>query len=255
LAASSPRTSDDGAGLVRSSSGRTKGKSGENNKEIVVTMRFGSFELDAARRQLLRDGQELHLTPKAFTLLAILIEGAPRVMSKAELHERLWPNGLVTDATLVGLVKEIRRVLSDDDDEAPIIRTVHRVGYAFDAQVTRAARPTAMGRWLLALERRIPLVAGENVLGRDPEANVCLEHSTVSRRHARLMVHESGALLEDLGSKNGTTLNGERLTKPTTLRNGDRFFCGQLLVAYVESSAAVPTATQVNAIDGAPARR
>lgn len=220
-----------------------------------MTMRFGSFELDAARRQLFRDGHELHLTPKAFTLLATLIDGAPRVMSKAELHERLWPNGLVTDATLVGLIKEIRRVLSDDDDEAPIIRTAHRVGYAFDAKLTKLAPPRQVVCWLLAFDRRLPLVAGENVIGRDPEAHACLEHSTVSRRHARLIVHETGASLEDLGSKNGTTLNGERLAKPTTLRNGDRFFCGQVAVAYFESTAGVPTATQINVIDGAPARR
>ena len=220
-----------------------------------MTVRFGSFELDAARRQLLRDGNELHLTPKAFTLLATLIDGAPRVMSKAELHERLWPNGLVTDATLVGLIKEIRRVLSDGDDEAPIIRTAHRVGYAFDAELTRAAPPRQVRCWLLAFDRRMPLVAGENVIGRDPEANVCLENSTVSRRHARLTVHETGALLEDLDSKNGTTRNGERLTKPTTLRNGDRFACGHVLVTYLESTAGLPTATQINVIDEAPVRR
>ncbi len=220
-----------------------------------MTMRFGSFELDVARRQLLRDGHELHLTPKAFTLLAILIDGAPRVISKAELHERLWPNGLVTDATLVGLIKEIRRALSDGNDETPMIRTAHRVGYAFDAQVTKSTPQQRVVCWLTAVDRRLPLTAGENVIGRDPEANVCLEYATVSRRHARLVVLETGALLEDLGSKNGTTLNGKRLTEPTPLRNGDRFFCGQVLVAYVESTAGVPTATQINALGDAPGRR
>ncbi len=220
-----------------------------------MAIRFGAFELDVERRQLSRDGHTLHLTPKAFTLLTALIDAAPRVVSKAELHERLWPNGLVTDATLVGLIKEIRRVLSDGDDDAPIIRTVHRVGYAFDAQVTKAARPGRILCWLVAADRRMPLMVGENVIGRDSEANVCLEYSTVSRRHARLIVQETGTVLEYLGSMNGTTLNGERITKPTTLRHGDRITCGQVLVAYVESTAAIPTAPQMDPIDGAPARR
>ena len=73
--------------------------------------RFGTFELDSQRRQLRRGEQDLHLTPKAFDLLSLLIDAAPRVVPKSELHQRLWPSGVVTDATLVGLVKEIRRVL------------------------------------------------------------------------------------------------------------------------------------------------
>ena len=47
---------------------------------------FGSFEFDAARRQLSREGREVHLTPKAFDLLKVLLEAAPRVVPKGELH-------------------------------------------------------------------------------------------------------------------------------------------------------------------------
>jgi eukaryotic-like serine/threonine-protein kinase len=95
--------------------------------------RFGSFELDPAQRQLRRDGSEMHVTPKAFDLLALLIDAAPRVVRKSELHERLWPTTFVADATLAGLVKELRRALDDRDPERPVIRTAHRVGYAFCA--------------------------------------------------------------------------------------------------------------------------
>ena len=76
--------------------------------------------------RLLREGSDVHLTPKAFDLLAALIEAAPRVLPKRELHERLWPGGVVSDATLVGMVKELRRALGDQDSPAPLIRTVHR---------------------------------------------------------------------------------------------------------------------------------
>lgn len=207
--------------------------------------RFGPFEFDAARRQLFRDGRAVHLQPKAFDLLKLLIDAAPRVVPKTELHDRLWPNTVVSDATLVYFVKEIRRALADHEREAPLIRTAHRVGYAFDAPVARGAR-SGLARWLVAGERCIPLAAGEHVIGRDSQADVLLDYSTVSRRHARLVIEDAGAMLEDLGSKNGTTFGGSTLTGAVTLRDGDRFACGDVSLTYRESSAGMPTATQVN---------
>ena len=217
--------------------------------------RFGSFMLDSDRRQLLKDGSELHLTPKAFALLTVLVDAAPRVVPKRELHDRLWPNGVVSDSSLVGLIKEIRRALDDYDGDAPMIRTVHRVGYAFDAPIERAAVRPAAACWLVAGERRIALVEGENIVGRDPEANVHLDYATVSRRHARLLVGPSGATLEDLGSKNGTTYDGTPLTKARLLRNGDRFACGQILLTYHESRAGHPTVTHVDRPESGPRSR
>jgi DNA-binding winged helix-turn-helix (wHTH) protein len=217
-----------------------------------VTVRFDSFELDARRRQLFRDGRPIHLQPKAFDLLNLLVEAAPRVVAKSELHERLWPNGVVSDSTLVYLVKEVRRALGDRGRTEPMIRTAHRVGYAFDMPITHGprARPS---RWLVAGARRIPLDDGEHLIGRDPQADVLLDYSTVSRRHARLVVSEAGAVLEDLGSKNGTTIGGAVLTGAVTLCNGDRFACGRVTLTYRESGAGMPTATQASRV-GRPSR-
>jgi DNA-binding winged helix-turn-helix (wHTH) protein len=239
-------------------SGEFEGKiTGEQQGEEPVP-RFGSFVLDSDRRQLVKDDSEIHLTPKAFALLSLLVDAAPRVVPKRELHERLWPNGIVSDATLIGLVKEIRRALDDRDGDAPMIRTVHRVGYAFDAPVERdvrieraAARP-AMSCWLVAADRRIALVEGENIVGRDPQATVHLDYATVSRRHARLSVGPTGATLEDLGSKNGTMYEGKPLTEPKPLRNGDRFSCGQILLTYHESRTGHPTVTQMSRAESVP---
>jgi DNA-binding winged helix-turn-helix (wHTH) protein len=217
--------------------------------------RFGSFVLDSDRRQLVKGDSEIHLTPKAFTLLTMLVDAAPRVVPKRELHERLWPGGAVSDATLIGLVKEIRRALDDRDGDAPMIRTVHRVGYAFDVPVERPAARAVLSCWLVAADRRIALVEGENIVGRDPEANVHLDYATVSRRHARLSIGATGATLEDLGSKNGTALDGKPLTEPKPLRNGDRFTCGQVLLTYRESSVGQPTLTQVIPAESVPRRR
>jgi DNA-binding winged helix-turn-helix (wHTH) protein len=216
--------------------------------------RFGTFDLDTQRRQLRRGEEALHLTPKAFDLLSILVDAAPRVVPKSELHQRLWPSGVVTDATLVGLVKEIRRVLEDADSQAPLIRTAHRVGYAFDAPVTHAPQAPRLAHWLIVGERRIALTDGENIIGRDPDVNVWLDFATVSRRHARLLVTSSGTVLEDLASKNGTSIDGVRINAAQPLRNGQQFACGHLELTYRESGVGLPTATQASRVVETPSR-
>lgn len=221
-------------------------------------IRFGIFEFDAQRRRLACAGKEIRVTPKAFDLLALLIEAAPRVVSKAELHQRLWRGGIVTDATLTGLVKELRRALSDRERETPLIRTAHRVGFAFDVPLERVARGgyrAAVSQWLVADDRVIALTPGENIVGRDSSANVWLDFSSVSRRHARIFCSDSGALLEDLGSKNGTTLDDQPLSKPAALRNGDRIAFGQVVARYRETRAGVSTATAESSVATARTRR
>jgi hypothetical protein len=192
----------------------------------------------------MRGDAEVHLTPKAFDLLVLLIDEAPRVIRKAELHERLWPGTFVSDATLVGLVKELRRVL-DDHGSKPIIRTAHRVGYAFDGQVERgsAASPT-VSRWIVAGSRRIPLEVGENLIGRDPASTICLDATGVSRRHARIVVGSNGAKLEDLESKNGTIVNDDVVIGSVVLHDGDRIHVGPVVVIYHASASGISTETQ-----------
>ena len=216
-----------------------------------MTARFGVFELDSDRRQLTRRGGDVHLTPKAFDLLALLADQAPRVMRKTELHERLWPGTFVSDATLVSLVKEIRRALEDRDSPTPIIRTAHGVGYAFASPIDRGSvRPTSVSRWIVAGSRRIALTDGENAIGRDPTAEVVLDVAGVSRRHARIVVGERGAVLEDLGSKNGTTI-GDRLVEGTVaLRDGDQIHVGPVMIIYHASASGISTETVV----GPPSR-
>lgn len=57
-----------------------------------MTYRFGGFTVNSDTRQLLADGGEVHLSPKAFELLLILIERRSRALSKAVLQELLWPS-------------------------------------------------------------------------------------------------------------------------------------------------------------------
>jgi pSer/pThr/pTyr-binding forkhead associated (FHA) protein len=80
-------------------------------------------------------------------------------------------------------------------------------------------------------EREVLLEAGTNVIGRDPTATVRIDSTDVSRHHARIVVGGDGASIEDLDSKNGTSVWGRLITGPTRLRDGDRIgVCGVLLI-------------------------
>ena len=210
-----------------------------------MQVRFGNFAVDMDSRQLRRGDVERHLSPKAFEFLCLLLTHRPRALSKGELHQRLWPTTFVSDATLTGLVKELRRALDDRSPASPIIRTAHRVGYAF----CPAVEPTVVGNgapmhWLVMRGRRVTLREGEHVIGRDTASDVCLDDVSVSRTHARLLIDGATVRLEDLGSKNGTTVAGEAVRGQVVLRNDDRVAFGSVLAVYRSSQSAMSTETQ-----------
>ena len=209
-----------------------------------MNVRFGPFEVDSRRRQLRRDGGDVHLTPKAFDLLAVLIAEAPRVVRKDELHNRLWPGTFVSDSALAGLVKEIRRALAQHGTGSPLIRTSHGVGYAFVRPADHVLNPApAISRWVILETRRIPLAAGEHLIGRDPVAAIRVDDSSVSRRHARIVVNEDSAVIEDLDSKNGTWVNEVQIAGRLTLQDGDRIQLGPALMIFRIADAGSSTET------------
>jgi len=211
----------------------------------VMANRFGAFILDADRRQLFRDGSEVHLTPKAFDLLVLLVSRAPRVVNKGELHDHLWPGTFISDATLTGLIKELRRALDDRSPSAPIIRTAHRVGYALCPAVEPVTVDNAAPRyWLVLRERRVPLSDGEYTIGRDPGCAICLDHVSVSRRHARLVIDGTRVRLEDLGSKNGTSVAGDVVRGEVSLNADDRLEFGSVVAVFRTSQSAMSTETR-----------
>src|SRR5438093_10079165 len=99
-------------------------------------IRFGAFELDRGRRMLIRGDHVVHLSPKAFRLLEILIEKRPDAISKQDLHDQIWPGTFVSEATLAILVAELREALEDDSKSPLFIRTVFAFGYAFCAEAS-----------------------------------------------------------------------------------------------------------------------
>jgi DNA-binding winged helix-turn-helix (wHTH) protein len=208
-----------------------------------MSLRFGDVAFDPDARELTRRGRPVELSPKAVELLLALLEARPRALSRAEIHDRLWPGTFVSEASLRQVVMELRRALGDDPREPRCVRTVRRFGYAFsgearedvDSPATAAPRPSRCS--LLRGARELPLYEGENLLGREPEAVVRLVSEKASRRHARIVVDEQGAVLEDLGSKNGTHVNGTRVQAPVVLQPGDRIEIGRELLVFCRAGA------------------
>ena len=157
----------------------------------AMRIRFGECVLDSATRELFVRGAPVHVQPKAFQFLELLLENRPRAVSKLEIHERLWPGTFVSDGTLTSLLVEVRNVIGDEARQPRYVRTVHRFGYAFcgnaeEARQTATAGPARRRAcWILHAGKRIPLDPGETVIGRDPGAGVFIDDPSVSRRHAR----------------------------------------------------------------------
>jgi DNA-binding winged helix-turn-helix (wHTH) protein len=214
----------------------------------AVTISFSDCTLDTERRLLLRGGRPVHLTPKALRLLEALLSARPRALSKEELYQLLWPGTFVGDASLSVAVAALRKALGDSAEEPRFVRTLHGFGYAWcgegvEEAVPARRRPEAPGCSLLWHAQELPLGPGENLLGRDRGADVVVDDPGISRRHARIVVEAGAATLEDLGSKNGTRLNGRAVERPTALSDGDRLEVGPVTLVFRSSPASGSTLT------------
>lgn len=214
-----------------------------------MSIRFGECVLETDTRQLLRAGTPVPLTPKAYELLELLIARRPRAVSKAEIHDQLWPRTFVSEVNLARLMFEIRTALGDQARRPRYVRTVRGFGYSFCAVGTEVTRPTAAPRtagpsfWLIWRDKEQALQEGENVLGRTREADVMIESTSVSRRHAQIVVAHGTAILEDLGSKNGTRVAGLKIDRPVSLSDGDLIRVGSVEVTFRMLPPEAPTAT------------
>lgn len=213
-----------------------------------MTYRFASFSLNSDTRQLLADGSERHLSPKAFDLLLILLEQRSRALSKSELTEQLWPSTFVGETNLPTLVAEIRRALGDSAQGSAFVRTVHRFGYRFVADVVSAPPPDGAAgmepvMYLATPDGRHPLSPGTLVIGRARDAAIRIDVGGVSRHHARIVVTGGEARVEDLGSKNGTFVDGKPVTGSHLLANGSEVRVGPVAFTFVMASPTMPTET------------
>jgi hypothetical protein len=157
-------------------------------------------------------------------------------VSRAEIHEHLWPGTFVSAANLANLVVELRAALGDDARRPRALRTVARFGYAFSAEATISPNAPGISRpfacRLVWGPREIALESDENLIGRDSASVVWIDDVSVSRRHARIAVDEAGATIEDLGSKNGTYVRGRRIEKAARLADRDRIKIGPARMVF-----------------------
>lgn len=222
-----------------------------------MLVRFDRFLVDQAGRRVLRDNADVHLTPKAFELLVLLIERRPAAVSKAQIMETLWPRIYVQEANVANLVAEIRAALGDSPSVPLFIRTVPRFGYAFSGAIdvrsaaeassppaspgTQASGPGLATLALVGDRGHLHLPPGPTILGREGVAADLLNSPLVSRRHVKIEVNGEHVSVEDLGSKNGCTLNGQRISGRVSVALGDRIGIGPIVVTLVLDESATRT--------------
>ena len=208
-----------------------------------MEIRFAGCVFDAETRELRVKGEPKDLSPRCFELLRRLLDARPRALGKDELMERLWPGEIVSESSLPRLVAELRSALGDDARDPRFIKTHHTFGYAFVAPATPSGMASSGTFYLLWGERRIPLTPGENLVGRAESARVPIDLQRVSRAHARIVVTDGMACLEDLSSKNGTFVRGQRLEGRVELKDGDEITIGPARLVFRAVQAKATTQT------------
>jgi len=205
-----------------------------------MRVRFNQFVFDTDRHELWRGSEPLRLTPKAFRLLQILVENRPKALAQKELYDLLWPDTFVDPSNIHNLVYQLREAL--DDGGQAIIHTVYGFGFSFAAAAIEDA-PKACSWTMIVSDLQFDLHEGENIVGREKDATVRLDDPSVSRHHARLIVAADGVSLEDLGSKNGTSVHGRRVRTLDRLADGDTIVFGTVAATLRADRGATSTQT------------
>ncbi len=122
-----------------------------NDDPPVTRLQFGAVTLIPSERVVLKDGQPVPFTPKAFDLLAVLASNPARLLTKEHLMQAVWPDAIVEESNLAYHVFAIRKALGENGDGERYIETVPKQGYRFIAPVTRiggdqTAAPELAGR-------------------------------------------------------------------------------------------------------------
>jgi DNA-binding winged helix-turn-helix (wHTH) protein len=198
------------------------------------------------------DGREVRLRPRAMDVLTVLAFAAGKLVSKRDLIDEVWRTEFVSDHALTQVIAELRAALGDDAGNPSFIENIPRRGYRLVAPVTPAAESVVSNHGVsmpFKLETDTgsqPLAQGQNVIGRTGDADICLDKTEVSRCHAMITVQGTTAVIEDLGSKNGTFVNGRQLDGPATLNNGDEIWIGRSVARMRFFIEGEPTKTETS---------
>jgi DNA-binding winged helix-turn-helix (wHTH) protein len=206
---------------------------------------LGDWLAQPSRCRLTRGDTVVCVRPKLMDVLAYLARRAGQVVSKEEIIDAIWAKEFIAEGTLAQAVFELRAALGDPRSAVRYIETIPKRGYRLVAPVKPVAGepPTVPACLLVIGDKEVELKAGETIIGRAPDATLRLDVFEISRHHSRVIVGPGGATIEDLGSKNGTFLRGERLTASAALHDGDEFCVGPVRLVFRELGAG-PTRTQ-----------
>src|SRR5690348_15219584 len=111
--------------------------------QAPAVRRFGAFEINLQSDELRKSGMRLRLSGQPLQVLAVLVERAGQVVTREELHSKLWPADTFVDFDhgLNNAVARIREVLDDSSETPRYVETVPRRGYRFIAPVSNLAPP------------------------------------------------------------------------------------------------------------------
>ncbi|HVR95611.1 MAG TPA: winged helix-turn-helix domain-containing protein, partial [Thermoanaerobaculia bacterium] len=106
-----------------------------------VLYEFEDFRVDPVRRRLLRAGEPVPLTPKAFSILLVLLDKRGEVVEKEELIQKVWPDTYVTEANLTQNISSLRKALGERAQDSRLVLTIPGQGYSFVGEVFEVPRP------------------------------------------------------------------------------------------------------------------
>jgi DNA-binding winged helix-turn-helix (wHTH) protein len=95
---------------------------------------FGEFRLDTQQRVLQKNGETIHLTPRIFNLLYVMVENAGRILEHDELLDKVWEGAFVEQANVKKSISTLRQVLGESPGASEFITTIPRRGYRFTAR-------------------------------------------------------------------------------------------------------------------------
>jgi DNA-binding winged helix-turn-helix (wHTH) protein len=110
---------------------------------VGLRLRFSDYLLDTERRELWLGGEPVHVEPQVFDLLVFLVENRHRVVTKEDIFTAIWRNRIVSEAALSSRINAVRRAIGDTGEQQRLLRTAHRHGFRFVAEVAPADPQTS----------------------------------------------------------------------------------------------------------------
>jgi DNA-binding winged helix-turn-helix (wHTH) protein len=202
---------------------------------------LGPYVVKPSLGHVERDGSVVRVRPRVMDLLVFFAEHPGIVLPPQRLLDNVWGTRFVTYSALTRTIAELRRAMGDETERPWLLETIPKRGYRLlvnPASIVGTAPgappkdaggddPSSPRFWVSAGDRSVALPVGTHLLGRDESAALRLDSPWVSRRHAAINVGAGEASIVDLGSRNGTFVNGRRLQGESPLCHGDEVRLGR----------------------------